>query len=135
LDPFKGGRSIGETIMEKQIEYIADEFVRAIQATPTVIEYMEALAKVESNEEITKLTEKYHTLSVEFQKKQYDGTITQEEINELRTLASKIQNNALNIALAEKENLLKIILQGCNAAISNEISIDFARLAAPSGCC
>jgi cell fate (sporulation/competence/biofilm development) regulator YlbF (YheA/YmcA/DUF963 family) len=121
--------------MEKQIEYVADEFVRALQATPMVIDYMEALAKVESNEEITNLTEKYHTLSAEFQKKQYDGTITQEEINELRTLISKIQNNALNIALAEKENLLKIILQGCNAAISNEISMDFAKLAAPSRCC
>lgn len=121
--------------MEKQIEYVADEFVRAIQATPIVIEYMEALANVEGNEEITKLTEDYHTLSTEFQKKQYDGTVTQEEINELRTLASKINNNAQNIALAEKENLFKIILQGCNATISNEISMDFAKLAAPSGCC
>lgn len=121
--------------MEKQIEYVAEEFVRALQATPVVTEYTEALAKVEGNEEISNLTEKYYSLSAEFQKKQYDGTLTQEEINELRTLASKIQNNALNVELADKQNLLKIILQGCNANISNEISMDFAKLSAPSGCC
>ncbi|MCX6173955.1 MAG: YlbF family regulator [Ignavibacteriales bacterium] len=121
--------------MEKQIEYVADEFVRTIQATPVVIEYMEALEKVKSNEEITNLTEKYYLLSAEFQKKQSDDTLTQDEIAELRSLTSKIQNNELNIELAEKKNLLKIILLGCNASISNEISMDFAKLAAPSGCC
>ena len=121
--------------MEKQIEYVADEFLKALQATPIVIEYTEALAKVESNEEISRLTEKYNSLAADFQKKQFDGSLTQEEINELRALAFKIQNNALNIELGDKKSFLKIILQGCNANISNEISMDFAKLAAPSGCC
>ena len=121
--------------MEKQIEYVADEFVRALQSIPVVIEYTEALAKAENNEEILRLTEKYNYFAADFQKKQYDGSLTQEEINELRALASKIQNNALNVELADKKNLLKIILLGCNANISNEIAMDFAKLAAPSGCC
>lgn len=121
--------------MEKQIENIADEFVRALKSTLVVIEYIEALANMESNKEITSLKEMYYSLSAEFQKKQYDGSLTQEEINELRALASKIQNNTLNVELTDKKNLLKITLQGCNANISNEISMDFAKLAAPSGCC
>ncbi len=121
--------------MEKQIEHVADEFVRALQSTPVVIEYIEALVNMESNKEITNLKEKYYSLSAEFQKKQYDGTLIQDEINELRALASKIQNNTLNVELADKKNLLKIILLGCNANISNEIAMDFAKLAAPSGCC
>ena len=120
--------------MEKQIEYVADDFVRALQATPEVIGYTEALAKFENNEEITRLTEKYDSLALDFQRKQYDGTLTQEEINELRTLALKIQKNSFNTELDEKENLLKNILKGCNATISNEISMDFAKLAAPSTC-
>ena len=120
--------------MEKQIEYVADDFVRALQATPEVIEYLGALDKYESDEELSSLTEKYYTLSAEFQKKQYDGTLTQPEIAELRRLASKIQNNSLNKELAEKQNSVKEILQSCNASISNEISMDFAKLAAPSTC-
>lgn len=120
--------------MEKQIEYVADDFVRALQATPEVIGYADALAKFENDEEISGLTERYHSLSAEFQKKQYDGTLTQPEIAELRRLAFSIQNNPLNKKLVEKQNTVKEILQEINGVISAEISMDFAKLAAPSTC-
>lgn len=121
-------------MLDTQIKYIADDFVRALQSTPETIDYLAALDKYESDEELSGLTEKYYTLSADFQKKQYDGTLTQSEIAELRRLASKIQNNVLNRELAEKQNNVKEIFQGCNAVISKEISMDFAKLAAPSTC-
>lgn len=121
-------------MIDTQIKNIADNFVRALLATPEVIEYLEALNKYESDEELAKLTDKYYTLSVEFQKKQYDGTLTQLEITELRRLASEIQNYPAYIELIEKQNKVKELLQGLNDIISNEISMDFARLAAPSTC-
>ena len=120
--------------MEKQIEKVADDFVRALQSTPAVMEYMEALNQYESDKELSNLTEKYYSLSADLQKKQYEGTLTQPEIAELRRLASRIQNNPLNRELAEKQQNVKEILQGCNDSISNEISMDFAKLAAPSSC-
>jgi len=121
-------------MIDKQIKYIADDFVRAIQSTPEAIEYLTALNEYESDEELAGLTEKYYTLSAEFQKKQYDGTLTQEEIAELRRLVAEIQNNPLNKEFIEKQNTLKEILQGINGVISSEISMDFAKLAAPSTC-
>jgi len=122
--------------MKKQIEYVANDFVRAIQSVPEVINYLDALSNYENDKEINNLTEKYYSLSNEFQVKQYEGTLTQPEIIELRILASKIQNNPLNRELDEKRNNLKDILQACNDSISNEIAMDFAKLAAPaSGCC
>lgn len=122
--------------MEKQIEYVANDFVRALQSVPEVIEYLDALSKYENNEEINNLTEKYYSLANEFQKKQYEGTLTQDEINEIRTIASQIQNDPLNTELTKTQNQIKEILQQCNVTISNEISMDFAKLAAPaSGCC
>ena len=130
----QAGDRKGEFILDTQIKYIADNFIRSLQSTAEVIEYAEALDKFEKDEEISSLTERYNSLSADFQKKQYDGTLTQEEISELRTLASQIQNNSLNIELAEKQNSIRSILQGCNASISNEISMDFAKLAAPSTC-
>ncbi|HMU43030.1 MAG TPA: YlbF family regulator [Ignavibacteriaceae bacterium] len=121
-------------MIDNQIKYVADNFIRSLQAIPEVIEYLTALESYENDEEIKNLTDKYYSLSSEFQKKQYDGTLTQEEINELRTIGTKIQNNALNLNLAEKQNAIKSILQECNATISNEISMDFAKLASPSTC-
>ena len=122
--------------MDNQTIFVADNFIRALQAMPEVIDYLDALSAYENDAEINSLTEKYYSLSGEFQKKQYEGTLTQEEINELREIVSKVQTNPLNINLVEKQNALKNILQECNAAISNEISMDFAKLAAPaSGCC
>lgn len=122
-------------MIDNQIKYVADNFIRSLQAIPEVIEYLTALESYENDEEIKNLTDKYYSLSSEFQKKQYDGTLIQEEINELRTIGTKIQNNPLNINLAEKQNSIKNILQECNENISNEISMDFAKLAAPSSCC
>lgn len=122
--------------MEKQIEYVANDFVRALQSVPEVIEYLDALSKYENDEDINNLTEKYSLLTNEFQKKQFEGNLTQEEIDEIRTIASQIQNNPLNNELTKKQNQIKEILQQCNVTISNEISMDFAKLAAPaSGCC
>ncbi len=122
--------------MEKQIEYVANDFVRALQSVPEVIEYLDALSKYENNEEINNLTEKYYSLANEFQKKQYEGTLTQDEINEIRTIASQIQNDPLNTELTTTQNQIQEILQQCNVTISNEISVDFATPAAPaSGCC
>jgi cell fate (sporulation/competence/biofilm development) regulator YlbF (YheA/YmcA/DUF963 family) len=122
--------------MEKQIEYVANDFVRALQSVPEVIEYLEALSNYESDEKIINLTERYYSLSAEFQKKQYEGNLTQEEINEIRTITSQIQNDPHNTELTRTQNQIKQILQQCNVTISNEISMDFAKLAAPaSGCC
>ncbi|HMN48862.1 MAG TPA: YlbF family regulator [Ignavibacteriaceae bacterium] len=122
-------------MIDTQLKNIADNFIRSLQSIPEVIEYITALESYENDEEIKNLTDKYYSLSAEFQKKQYDGTLTQEEINELRTIGKKIQNNPLNLNLAEKQNNIKSILQECNVNISNEISMDFAKLAAPSSCC
>jgi len=125
----------GEKMIDTQLKNIADNFIRSLQSIPEVIEYLTALESYENDEEIKILTDKYYSLSAEFQKKQYDGTLTQEEINELRTIVTKIQTNPLNLNLAEKQNNIKSILQECNVNISNEISMDFAKLAAPSSCC
>lgn len=122
-------------MIDNQTKFVADNFIRSLQAIPEVIDYLDALSAYENDNEINSLTERYYTLSSEFQKKQYDGTLTQEEISELREIVSKIQSNPLNINLAEKQNAIKNILQECNVNISNEISMDFAKLAAPSSCC
>lgn len=122
-------------MIDTQTKFIADNFIRSLQAMPEVMDYLDAVSAYENDSEINSLTEKYYTLSGEFQKKQYDGTLTQEEIGELREIASKVQTNPLNINLAEKQNNIKSILQECNVNISNELSMDFAKLAAPSSCC
>ncbi len=122
-------------MIDNQTKFVADNFIRSLQAMPEVIDYLDALSAYENDNEINSLTEMYYTLSSEFQKKQYDGTLTQEEISELREIVSKIQSNPLNINLAEKQSAIKSILQECNVNISNEISMDFAKLAAPSSCC
>ncbi|MFN7015471.1 MAG: YlbF family regulator, partial [Bacteroidia bacterium] len=122
-------------MIDNQTKFVADNFIRSLQAMPEIIDYLDALSAYENDNEINSLTERYYTLSSEFQKKQYDGTLTQKEISELRQIVSKIQSNPLNINLAEKQNDIKSILQECNVNISNEISMDFAKLAAPSSCC
>jgi len=113
--------------MEKKIEYVADYFVNALNALPEVMEYTEALSRYENDEEVTQLSDKYFSLAQTFQKKQYEGTLTQEEIAELRLVAAKLQNNPLSIELAEKQRELVKVLQECNYEISNIAGMDFCK--------
>lgn len=122
--------------MDNQIKIIADQFVNRLFALPEVIDYNETLDKYENNEEIKSLKEKYNSLAADFQKKQYDGTLTQEEINEMRTIVNKIRSNILELEVQEKQAALVGILQECNDEISSVLNMDFAKIAAPStGCC
>lgn len=121
--------------MDNQIKSIADQFVNKLFAMPEVIEYNETLNKYENNEEIKSLTAKYDSLSVDFQRKQYDGTLTQEEINEMRSIVNKIRSNPLENEIQNKQAELVGVLQECNDEISSVLSMDFAKIAAPSSSC
>jgi len=121
-------------MIDIQIKNIADIFIRSLQSLPEVIEYYDTLSKYENDDEMKVLTQKYYLLSSEIQKKQYDGNLTQEKIDELRSIIQKIQNNPINIELYEKQNNLRNILIECNNLISDELGMDFAKLVAPSTC-
>lgn len=121
-------------MLELQIKQKADKLVDAIQSLPETKEFLEALQNYENDEELKSLREKYFFLSKEFQKKQYDGTLTQSEIVELRQLAAQIQKNPLTMHLIDKQEKFKAILQDINNSISNEISMDFARLVSSLNC-
>ncbi|MHB1686424.1 MAG: YlbF family regulator [Ignavibacteriaceae bacterium] len=122
--------------MNNQIKSIADQFVNRLFAVPEVIEYNETLGKYENNEEIKSLTGRYNSLAVDFQKKQYDGSLTQEEINEMRSIVSKLRSHPLENEIQNKQSELVGVLHECNDEISSVINMDFAKIAAPSsGCC
>jgi|GEM_PF-1089513 cell fate (sporulation/competence/biofilm development) regulator YlbF (YheA/YmcA/DUF963 family) len=122
--------------MNNQIKSIADQFVNRLFAVPEVIEYNEALDKYENNEEIKSLMGRYNSLAVGFQQKQYNGTLTQEEITEMRELVNSIRSHQLENEIQNKQALLVGILQECNDEISSVLNMDFAKIAAPSsGCC
>jgi cell fate (sporulation/competence/biofilm development) regulator YlbF (YheA/YmcA/DUF963 family) len=122
--------------MDNQIKSIADQFVNRLFAVPEVIEYNEALDKYENNEEMKSLTGRYNSLAAGFQQKQYDGTLTQEEITEMRSLVNSIRSHPLENEIQNKQALLVGILQECNDEISSVLNMDFAKIAAPSsGCC
>jgi len=121
--------------MNNQIKSITDIFVKKLFAMPEIIEYNEALAKYENNEEIKSLTGKYDALAPDFQKRQYDGTLTQEEINEMRTIVNKIRSHPLENEIQNKQAELVGVLQECNYEISSVLNMDFAKIAAPSSSC
>ncbi len=121
--------------MDNQIKSIADQFVNRLYAVPEVLEYNDALNKYENNEEIQTLIKKYNSLAVDFQRKQYDVTLTQEEITEMRSLVNSIRSHPLEIDVQNKQQLLVDILRECNDEISSVLNMDFAKIAAPSSSC
>ena len=68
------------------VQESADEFVRVLAESAVVSAFQDAKASLEGDKELSALRNQHARMSRQFRSKQFDGTLTQEEISELRTL-------------------------------------------------
>jgi len=113
----------------------ADEFVRVLAASPVVTAFQEAKAGMESDETLPALRDQYTRLVEQFQRKQFDGTLTQQDISKLRTLNNQVSTHPASIRFVESRDKALAMLSGCNQAMGTLLGFDFAANAAPAAAC
>ena len=67
--------------------------------------------------------------------KQSSNQITQQDLQELRSLQTKAQENKVITSYANSQQEAIAQLREINAEISSLLGVDFASLAKKSGCC
>ena len=120
---------------DSAIERSTREFAATLLEDPAVIEFRTAEAALENDPEFVRLSESYNGLAQQLQQKQSDGSLTQEQINELRELQAQINSHsaAQRFIAAREQNAA--LVHDCNHEISSILGFDFGAVAGPRGGC
>jgi len=117
------------------VQESADEFVRVLAESPVVSAFQDAKASLEGDEELSALRNQHARMSEQFRSKQFDGTLSQEEISKLRTLYTRVSTHPANVRFAAAREEVLELLGSCNETMSSLLGFDFAANAAPAAAC
>ncbi len=113
----------------------AENFVVAIKSSKEFDGFMKAKAMFKNHPELHMTRERFNKRSTQLQPKQTTGTLTKDEINELRALLDELNAHPVTNQFVRARINMVEALQGCNRALSAELRFDFAAAAAPPSCC
>lgn len=121
--------------METVLEKAAHGFTAALKADPAVKSFFAAREAYEANEEVYNMRMKYTQLVHDLRIKQTEGSLTEEDVAELRALEEQVNAHEATRALSSAQAKTIELLQSCNTAISERVGFDYASsAAAPKSC-
>ncbi|MGB9686738.1 MAG: YlbF family regulator [Rectinema subterraneum] len=121
--------------MEVRLQHAADRFVSILGRNPKVSAYREANDDFFSDPELAALRKRYNDNLIIARKKQYDGTLTQEELNTIRALQTQVSNHPITQRFVQARAEILDVLNECNSAISELLGFNYAQVAAPPANC
>ena len=110
-------------------------FARSLKSTDAVKMFIEARRRFESDEEVARSKEAFNQAAVSFREKQAAGTLTEQEINQIRILQSNLNQQPRLVEYLRAQQEMAELMQECNQQISELLGFDFSAIAVPSGSC
>ena len=121
-------------MLNPKLQKAAESFVSSVLSAAEYDEYLKAYVAFQSDPELRGVRKRFNERSAELQTKQSRGTLTQEEIDELRGLQSPLNAHPVTTRYIHARLALVATLQECNRALGQELRFDFASVAAQSCC-
>ncbi len=121
-------------MLDTTLQDAAETFVRTLQVSEEFERFRKAQKLFQGDPELREIRKQFNNRSTELQSKQTAGTLTQDEIDELRALQSNLNKQPATVHYIVARQQMVAALQECNRALSEELGFDFAA-AAPRSCC
>ena len=121
--------------MEMTIKLAAEEFIRFVRNSEEMKQFHRTRERYNNDPETKKLRDDFLSLTRQLQQKQYDNTLTREEIDRYKATQRQLNSHALSREYAQAQQQLIELLQACNRGISEVLGFDFAATAAPAASC
>lgn len=121
--------------MEKTLQEAAQNFCAVLKDDDTVRAFYEARDAYDRDEDIYQMRMDYTQLVHDLRNRQTQGTLTEQDLEGLRTLEQKIHNHEYTQALSGAQSNLAGLLEHCNMEISEAVGFDYASSAAPPKSC
>jgi cell fate (sporulation/competence/biofilm development) regulator YlbF (YheA/YmcA/DUF963 family) len=121
--------------MEVRLQQAADRFISTLGNNPKVSTFRNANDDFFNDSELAALRKRYNENLIIARKKQYDGTLTQEELNTIRTLQAQVSNHPITQRFMQARAEVLDVLTECNNEISTLLGFNYAQVAAPPANC
>ena len=112
-----------------------DNFTKLLTSCEEYTDFLHYVNEKQNNDELISLRKDFAEQRRYNLENQNKGTITDEDVQNLKSIQEQITNNEIVQNLFKAQDRLIKVLQSCNLKISNEIGLDFAQNAAPAACC
>lgn len=126
-----------ETKTEKNPENIliaAEHLATAILRAKPITAYQQAKAGLDADLEALKLIKSLSEAQVDLRMRQLRNAVSQEDVDQLRSLQRQIQSNQRIMDFAQTQQEAMAYLSAVNQEISQSLGVDFASLAGPASC-
>lgn len=123
------------TMLPPTLVEAIETLAAALLNTEPLVAYHQATATLEADPDSITLLSQFSAAQAQVRKRQGDGTITQFDVDRLRSLQRQVQVNSTIMSYASAQQAALAYLPEVNGEISQLIGLDFASLAGPSGCC
>jgi cell fate (sporulation/competence/biofilm development) regulator YlbF (YheA/YmcA/DUF963 family) len=110
-------------------------FARSLKSTDAAKQFLEARHSFETDEELSQSRAVFNQAAQDFREMQDAGTLTEQEINRVRTLQSNLNMHPRTIEYMRAQQEMAELLQECNQQILEVLGLDFSAIAISSGCC
>lgn len=99
------------------------------------LRYRAATSRLNDDVHASAILQELGELQTELRTRQMQGTLTSEDINQLRSLQNEAQDNPVIAEQLEAQQGVIDAIRDINQEISNWLGMDFASLARAPGCC
>jgi len=110
-------------------------FARILKSADAVKRFLEARLNFESDPELSRSRELLALAAESYREKQAADTLSEQDIDRIRTLQSNVNLHPLTIELLGSQQEMAELLQECNRQMTDVLGIDFAGISVSSGCC
>ena len=121
-------------MLDSELHQAAEAFVASVRGATEYDAHLKAQTAFQSDPVLRGIRKRFNERSAELQTRQSRGTLTQEEIDELRGLQSALNAHPVTTRYIHARQALVATLQECNRALGQELRFDFASAAAQSCC-
>ena len=126
---------IEKTIIPEKLNLALNNLAEKVKFSEPVNNYQTTLEQFTQDAESQKIMKDLSAVQKVVRQKQGSNQITQQDLQELRTLQSKAQENQVISSYANSQQEAIAHLREINVEISSLLGVDFASLAKKSGCC
>lgn len=120
--------------LSPELYQTAGSLIQNLLASEPFLVYQQSQAQMNSDSQARTLMKKLSTLQTELRRKQSSNSVTQSDIDELRTVQAQVQANATITAYAQSEQDAVNFLREINQEISQLLGVDFVALVKQNSC-
>ncbi len=122
-------------MLNRELLKAAEQFVSEMKRAKCFSVFVDSQTVFRSDPGLHQIRKRFNDRAAALQAKQVAGTLSQEEIEELRGLQTSLNTHGATTRFIRARGELVSALEECNRGLSEELGFNFASFAAPPACC